>query len=119
MTFAHQKFIAYQLASSFVGQVQPILRKTASQNRDLADQLKRSSVSVALNIAEGCGRPPGADRRRFYLIARGSATECAASIELCYLIGVISKDTCETHLKTLSRICAILTTVCFTKNTAA
>lgn len=49
---------------------------------DLRDQLRRASSSVALLIAEGAGRTSGADKRRFYEMAKGSALESAAALEL-------------------------------------
>jgi four helix bundle protein len=48
----------------------------------LRDQLDRASVSIVLNIAEGAGRRTAADKAHFFTIARGSATECAAVLEL-------------------------------------
>ena len=47
-------------------------------NLTLKDQLNRAASSIPLNLAEGCGRIQTEDRKRFYSIARGSATECAA-----------------------------------------
>jgi four helix bundle protein len=49
---------------------------------ELRDQLDRASISIVLNIAEGCGRRSPADKGRFYSMARGSATECAAILDL-------------------------------------
>jgi four helix bundle protein len=48
----------------------------------LRDQFDRASVSIVLNIAEGAGRRTPADKSHFFAIARGSATECAAVLEL-------------------------------------
>ncbi len=51
----------------------------------LRDQLERASFGVVLNIAEGAGRGSAADKRRFYEMARGSATESAAGLEVLRL----------------------------------
>jgi four helix bundle protein len=48
----------------------------------LRDQLDRASSSIVLNIAEGAGRVSGPDKARFYTIARGSAMECAAILDV-------------------------------------
>lgn len=41
----------------------------------LTSQLRRATVSIAANLAEGCGRRPGADQARLFQIAMGSASE--------------------------------------------
>lgn len=41
-----------------------------------------ASLSVVLNIAEGGGRRSRRDKARFYAIARGSATEVAALLDV-------------------------------------
>jgi four helix bundle protein len=42
----------------------------------LTSQLRRASVSVAANIAEGFPKPTSAERARFLAIAQGSLEEC-------------------------------------------
>ena len=49
---------------------------------ELSDQLDRASLSIALNIAEGAGRSGPRDQARHYAIARGSAYECLAVLDL-------------------------------------
>jgi four helix bundle protein len=50
--------------------------------RVLRDQLERASLSVVLNIAEGAGRRSRKDKARHYAIARGSAMESAAIVDV-------------------------------------
>ena len=47
----------------------------AHERYNLADQIRRSALSVVLNIAEGYGRYHFADKMRFFYIARGSLDE--------------------------------------------
>ena len=56
------------------------------------DQLDRASTSTSLNIAEGNGKFTGADRCRFFDIARGSALECAASLDVLRSTGRCSEE---------------------------
>ena len=44
------------------------------------------------NIAEGAGRGGRADKRRFYLIARGSAAECSAIYDLLLVTDVVDQQ---------------------------
>lgn len=48
----------------------------------LCDQVKRASISVAANIAEGFGRGSRADFSRFLSIALGSTNEMVALTDL-------------------------------------
>jgi four helix bundle protein len=56
----------------------------------LRDQLDRASVSIVLCIAEGAGRRTAPDKAQFFVIARGSATECAAVLDLLLGRGLLS-----------------------------
>jgi four helix bundle protein len=48
----------------------------------LADQLRRASSSIVLNIAEGAGEWKPLEKARFYRIALRSGTECAGILAL-------------------------------------
>jgi four helix bundle protein len=79
--FDHEKLDVYQESIAFCGWVGDLLNditgKAAAKN-----QLDRASTSLPLNIAEGNGKFSDADRSRFLEIARGSALECAACLDV-------------------------------------
>jgi len=79
--FDHEKLRAYQEALRFVAWAEPIIEKFPSRLA-ARDQLDRASTSVVLNIAEGNGKRSHPDRCRFLDIARGSALECAACLDV-------------------------------------
>ncbi len=59
----------------------------AQLSANLRDQLLRASSSVVLNTAEGFGSSSRGIKRRHYEIARGSAIECVAILDLVSAIG--------------------------------
>ncbi|SRR6266581_1890308 len=75
----------------------------------LRDQLDRASVSIVLNIAEGAGRVSPADKARFYAMARGSATECAAVMDLLWARGLLDAALRHRCRSLLVRIVQMLT----------
>lgn len=81
----YEKLDAYQFALRFAGICFAILEHLPRGHAELADQLRRAIISVPLNIAEGAGKATDKDRRRFNAIARGSAMECGAVLDLLKL----------------------------------
>jgi four helix bundle protein len=76
---------------------------------ELRCQLERASLSVPLNVAEGFGRRSAADRRHFYSIARGSALECAALLDVLASRGLIAIGPLRQLRSLLVRIVQMLT----------
>jgi len=70
------------------------LTKDERLKRDfsLADQLRRSAVSVASNIAEGDERESNRDSIRFFLIAEGSLAELATQLEIAQAVGCLTRE---------------------------
>ena len=60
----------------------------ASLDANLRDQLRRASSSAVLNTAEGFGSVSRGVKRRHYEIARGSAMECVAILDLAVALGL-------------------------------
>jgi four helix bundle protein len=84
-----EKLDGYRIALEFQAITGQLVPKRGYA--ELRDQLERASISIVLNIAEGCGRRSPADKGRFYSMARGSATECAAVIDLLRARGLVDE----------------------------
>ena len=81
-----QRLDVYQCAVEFLAISIDVSTRLPKGYAALADQLRRSALSVPLNIAEGAGRMSKADAARHYAIARGSAMECAAIVDALKLL---------------------------------
>src|SRR5947208_16492736 len=79
--FDHERLDVYQEAIAFCGWVGDLLAEVAAK-ASAKDQLDRASTSIPLNIAEGNGKFYNADRASFIVLARGSALECAARLDV-------------------------------------
>jgi four helix bundle protein len=102
-----EKLDCYRLAVEF-----QVLAARLLPRRGLAtlrDQLDRASVSIVLNVAEGAGRLSGPDKARFYAMARGSATECAAIVDLVLARGLAPASSCRRARSRLVRVVQMLT----------
>jgi four helix bundle protein len=76
--FDFEKLDVYQKAKSFNSSVYSQIQSNKNIDSTTKNQLRRASLSIMLNIAEGSSRFSKADRRNFYVISRGSAFECVA-----------------------------------------
>ncbi len=82
MTFQFEKLLVYQKSLDFADQVCCVTEQFCRGYGFLVDQLNRASLSISANIAEGNGRFTKADRKNFFIIARGSVQECVPLLEL-------------------------------------
>ena len=105
--FDHEKLDVYREAILFCGWVGKVLA-TITTRAAVKDQLDRASTSIPLNIAEGNGKFSNADRARFLEIARGSALECAASLDGLAVRKLIATERIVPAKKQLVRIVNML-----------
>lgn len=80
--FIFQNLAVYTRSKSFYYEIINLLRDNKNIDFALQDQFRRAALSIVLNIAEGTGKLSKADQRKFFIIARGSAFECAALLEI-------------------------------------
>ncbi|WP_437302983.1 four helix bundle protein [Sorangium sp. So ce388] len=108
----HENLDAYHRSIDFLALALRLVARLPRGERELRDQLKRAAMSVPLNVAEGSGKPAAADRARFYAIARGSAMECGALVDVCRVAGFLPTSEAEDAKILLVRIVAMLTRMC-------
>ena len=67
-------------------------RLPAEERFELSSQIRRASISIPSNIAEGAGRGSSKDFARFLRIAYGSACELETQLILAESLGFISRN---------------------------
>jgi four helix bundle protein len=107
--FHHERLDVYQTSIEFVVAADTIASNLPRGRHYLADQLRRAAASIVLNIAEGAGEFSRKEKSRFYRIARRSATECAAVLDVCQRLELGTSQDFENGRELLYRIVSMLT----------
>ena len=107
-----ERLDVYRCAIDFLTLAVHITTHMPRGHADLRDQLRRASTSIPLNVAEACGKTGTADRAQFHAIARGSAFECAAILDVLLRFGAVAPQDAEQGKTLLSRIVAMLSKMC-------
>jgi four helix bundle protein len=107
--FDHEKLDVYRVSIEFVKWSYSLCKGLKGADRHARDQLLRASQSIPLNIAEGNGKLPSADRQRFLRIALGSSLECAATLDVLSACNAIDAKATSDGKRLLFRVVAMLT----------
>ena len=100
-----EDLIIWQRAMDLTVEIYVLMKRLPKEEvYSLQDQMKRASVSIPSNIAEGFGRNNLKEFRRFLLIARGSAMELETQLKICVKIGYLSEKDTEKPLGLLEEI---------------
>ena len=105
--FDFEKLTVYNKTKEFNKKVN-IFLVSNKLDRTTNDQLRRVSFSIMLNIAEGSGRYTKADKRNFYIIARGSSFECVAIFDYLKDINKINETQFKTFYNDLDELSRML-----------
>ena len=91
--FGYRKLIAYQKAKELVKRTYKLLKKFPADERfAICDQLRRASVSITSNIAEGVTRYSVKDKAHFIEMSYGSLMEVSSQFEVAEELGYISSE---------------------------
>ncbi|MFO7894865.1 MAG: four helix bundle protein [Longimicrobiales bacterium] len=106
--FDHEGLRVYQVARAFNREVADILKEIPRGHADSRNQLKRSSKSVTKNIAEGSGKWMLKDKIHYFHIARGSATEAAATLDELVDYGLVPEARIRHAKELVAQVVAML-----------
>ncbi len=91
--FGYRKLIAYQKAKEVVKRTYKLLKKFPSDERfAMCDQLRRASVSITSNIAEGVNRYSIKDKSHFIEMAYGSLMEVSSQFGIAEDLNYITPE---------------------------
>ena len=90
---SYRELRVWGTAMDLVVESYPIVRLLPTAERlDLASQMRRATVSVVANIAEGHGRRSPREFLRYLSIANGSRTELETHFDVAERIGYVSGE---------------------------
>jgi four helix bundle protein len=75
----------------------------------VSDQLLRACTSIVLNLAEGVAEYSPREKARFYRMARRSAAEASAALDLLVAFGAIDHEPAQSGTDHLEAIAGMLT----------
>lgn len=107
LQFNFESFTVYQRAFSLSKKIYILTQKWPREYLfGITDQLRRASLSIMLNVAEGSSRTRK-DFRHFLIISRGSCFECIPLIQLAHELHLLSQeeyDMLYTELREISQM---------------
>jgi len=93
LELSHTKLDIFKVSKSFVLNCYRETKTFPPEEKfGIVQQIRRAALSVHLNIAEGCSRRSAAERKRFYEIARGSAIEIDAALDIAVELNYTTKE---------------------------
>lgn len=92
-TYSFEKLEVWVESKDFAKRIYLVTSKFPDTEKfGLTSQLRRASVSISSNIAEGSARKSYKDKAHFFTIAFGSAVEVLNQLIIAFEIGLISEQ---------------------------
>ena len=109
-------FDTYRVALTLNVEMMRVIDLIRPHHAELANQIKRATCSIVLNVAEGAAQS-GGHRAQRYETAHGSAREVRAGLEVAIAMGWIEES--DPVWRLIDRQCALLFRVRFPKQKPA
>jgi four helix bundle protein len=110
LNLGHKNPNVWKLSMNLISE---IYKLTKSYPKDelynLTSQMRRASVSISSNIAEGASRKSSLERKRFYEISRSSLIELDTQLEISLRLNYISESFINELGDLVNHIFAMLT----------
>jgi four helix bundle protein len=106
--FGYEKLDVYRCAMQFMQSADTLIDKLPKGYCHLGDQLRRASLFIPLNIAEGSAKRTPTERMRYFEIARASAVECSAVINCCLSLSFPDRELLASLRSLILRIVQML-----------
>jgi len=104
----HEKLEAYHRALDLLDLLGQIQEALPPGRAHLKDQLDRAATSIVLNVAEGAGEFSKDEKQRFYRIARRSANETAAILDVFERRKAVTNVALQPARQMLTRVVQLL-----------
>ncbi len=96
LELSHTKLDIFKISKIFVITCYKEVKSLPAEEKyALTQQIRRATLSVHLNIAEGSSRKSLAERKRYYEIARGSVIVIDTAFDIAVELGYIQKQKLE------------------------
>ena len=109
LQLSHKKLEVYKITLILIKEIYIITKEFPDAEKfGLITQLRRASVSVCSNIAEGSSRKTDAEKRRFLEISRSSLVEIDTQIEIALMLNYVKKENITELENCISRVFQML-----------
>jgi four helix bundle protein len=109
LELAHTKLDVFKASHEFVLESYKATKLLPQEEKfAMAQQIRRVTLSVHLNFAEGCTRKSFAERKRFYEVARGSLVEVDTAFDIAHSLNYFTREDTSTLGERLTKTFKIL-----------
>jgi four helix bundle protein len=107
---SHNNLDAWKRSIDFVVEIYKVTDRFPKEERfGLTSQIRRASVSIAANIAEGAGRRSDREFLQFLSHSQGSTSEVETELLIAHRLGYVDSDEYDGLCRTLDDIGRMIT----------